>query len=121
MNKTLLDSLLEYKNEIMKYCNFNENWFVFGNSKHITKTTIARHKHNYFKLSGIHEITMHEFRHSHVSMLINEYIKLGNTDTTKFFLMMSSRMGHTIGVMQKIYMHLFPTIQDEIVNLLDKI
>jgi len=28
-------------------------------------------------------------------------------------------MGHTIEVMQKTYMHLFPTVQDEIVNLLD--
>lgn len=121
MSKTLKDALLDYKKEMIKYSNFENKWFVFGNINHVTKTTIDRQKHNYFEKSGIHEITMHEFRHSHVSMLINEYIKQGNTDTAKFFLMMSSRMGHTIGVMQKTYMHLFPTVQDEIVDLLNNL
>ena len=73
----------------------------------------------HFDLSGVKRITVHEFRHSHVSLLINEYIKQGNTDTAKFFVLMSQRMGHTIEVMQKTYMHLFPTVRDEIVNLLD--
>ena len=35
--------------------------------------------------------------------------------------MMSNRMGHTIEVMQNTYIHLFPTIQDEIVNILDNL
>lgn len=35
--------------------------------------------------------------------------------------MMSNRMGHTIQIMQKTYMHLFPTIQDEIVEILDNL
>ena len=84
-------------------------------------TNIDRHKHKYFELSGVREITIHEFRHSHVSLLINEYLKSGQTDTAKFFVMMSNRMGHTIEVMQKTYMHLFPTVQDEIVDLLDNL
>ena len=42
-------------------------------------------------------------------------------DTAKFFLMMSNIMGHTIQVMQDTYMHLFPTIQDEIVDLLNNL
>ena len=40
---------------------------------------------------------------------------------SKFFLMMSNRMGHTINVMQSTYMHLFPTIQDEIVDILNNL
>lgn len=35
--------------------------------------------------------------------------------------MMSNRMGSTIQVMQDTYMHLFPTIQEEIVDLLDNL
>lgn len=35
--------------------------------------------------------------------------------------MLSDRMGHTVDVMQRTYMHLFPTIQDEIVDLLDNL
>lgn len=126
MNKLLVNILLEYKNLIMQYKDFKNDWFVFGNSIHLSKTSVDRYKHKYFKQSGVREITMHEFRHSHVSLLINEYVKQSKNNTSKidsakFFLMMSNRMGHTIDVMQKTYMHLFPTIQDEIVDLLDNL
>lgn len=121
MSKTLRDCLLKYKNEVMKYKDYSDDWFVFGNTRFLPQTNIDRKKHEYFKLSNVKEITIHEFRHSHVSLLINEYIKSGQTDTAKFFLMVSNRMGHSIDVMQKTYMHLFPTIQDEIVDLLDNL
>lgn len=126
MNKTLKEILTNYKEIVSKYEDFKESWYLFGNTRFLPKTTINRYKDKYFKLSGIHNITMHEFRHSHVSLLINEYVKVSKDksmkiDTTKFFLMMSNRMGHTIQVMQETYMHLFPTIQDEIVELLDNL
>lgn len=126
MSKTLRETLVKYKEKISKYADFDEKWFVFGNTRFLPKTTIYRYKHKYFKLSGVREITMHEFRHSHVSLLINEYVATSKSkqmkiDSAKFFLMMSNRMGHTIQVMQDTYMHLFPTIQDEIVELLDNL
>ena len=121
MNKTLREQLQLYKKEMMKYTDFDNKWFVFGNTRFLPLTNIDRYKSHYFKLAGIPEITIHEFRHSHVSLLINEYIKSGQTDTAKFFLMMSDRMGHSIDVMQKTYMHLFPTIQNEIVDILDNL
>lgn len=134
MSKLLQEIMLNYKKEVMKYEDYSENWFVFGNSRFLPQTTIDRYKHNYFekyneekkKNEKIQEITIHEFRHSHVSLLINEYIKTSRDknvkiDAAKFFIMMSERMGHTIPVMQQTYMHLFPTIQDEIVDLLDNL
>ena len=121
MSNTLFNYLLAYKKEQINYIDFKDSWFVFGGPIHLSSTTIDRYKHHYFEMSGVNEITMHEFRHSHVSLLINEYIKSGQTDTSKFFVMMSDRMGHTIDVMQKTYMHLFPAVQDEIVNLLDNL
>lgn len=126
MSKILKEQLLLYKNEICKYSDFNNKWFVFGGPGFLPQTTIDRHKDKYFKLADINTITIHEFRHSHVSLLINEYIKTSKEknmkiDTAEFFLMMSDRMGHTIEVMQNTYMHLFPTIQDEIVDLLDNL
>lgn len=126
MSGSLKEILLNYKKEVSKYADFNENWFVFGNSRFLPETTIARRKDLYFKKANLNPITIHEFRHSHVSLLINEYINTSRTknmkiDTAKFFLMMSNRMGHTVDVMQRTYMHLFPTIQDEIVDLLDNL
>lgn len=126
MSNTLIQSLKDYYKYVKQYKDFSKNWFIFGNSRFLPKTTIDRNKHKYFNLSGVNEITMHEFRHSHVSLLINEYVKKSKetnmkVDTAKFFLMMSNRMGHTIQVMQETYMHLFPTIQDEIIDLLDNL
>ncbi len=103
--------------------NINANSFVFGNDRPISTTTMTNKKNFYFKKAGFDEpfITIHEFRHSHVSLLINEYLKSGNKDMTKFFLMMSNRMGHTIQVMQETYMHLFPDTQETITNLLNNL
>lgn len=126
MNKTLIEQMKLYKNECMKYADFNDNWFVFGCSRFLPSTTINRYKDYYFKLSGVKRITIHEFRHSHVSLLINEYVKVSKEknmkiDTAKFFLMMSSRMGHSVEVMHRTYMHLFPSVQDEVVDLLNNL
>ena len=121
MSKTLYDELYSYYQKQIKYIDYKPEWFVFNGSTYLPLTTIDRYKHKYFEASGVHEITLHEFRHSHVSLLINEYLKSGQTDTTKFFVMMANRMGHSISVMQKTYMHLFPSVQDEIVDLLDNL
>lgn len=102
---------------------YNEDNFIFGKTHPISTTTLTRKKNEYFESAKFSKpfITIHEFRHSHVSLLINEYLKSGYTDTTKFFIMMSNRMGHTIQVMQDTYMHLFPDTQKPIVNLLNNI
>ncbi|MBQ9013131.1 MAG: hypothetical protein IJ094_06145 [Bacilli bacterium] len=126
MNNLLHSALFEYKKTVSQYTDFTDNWFVFGNNYFLSQSTIDRKKDMYFKISNVKRITMHEFRHSHVSLLINEYVKISKeknmkVDTAKFFLMMADRMGHTIQVMQDTYMHLFPTIQDEIVDLLNNL
>lgn len=99
---------------------FSMNDFVFGGKRNLAPTTLTRKKHYYFEKANVPEITIHEFRHSHVSLLINEAVKQ-NMDMGAFFVIMSKRMGHTIDVMQKTYMHLFPDVQKPIVNLLNGI
>ena len=107
----------------MKYDDFRSDWFVFGNGDFLSTYNMNKYRKQYFKEAGLEKrlITIHEFRHSHVSLCINEYIKSGQSDSTKFFLMMSQRMGHSLRVMQETYMHLFPSVQDNIVSLLDNL
>lgn len=121
LNDTLVANLSSFKALKMKYKDFSNNWYVFGDVFTLSTSQIERKKHQYFEKSGVHEITVHEFRHSHVSMLINEYLKSGNSDATKFFVMMSQRLGHTIDVMQRTYLHLFPNTQNDIVNILNNL
>lgn len=126
MNKLLYDILLKLKQTNQKYVDFSEDWFVFGNVKYMASTTADRYKDYYFKKSGVRRITLHEFRHSHVSLLANEYIKTSRknnmkVDIKKFFLLMSKRMGHSLEVMIRTYLHMFPNYQEEIVDLLDNL
>ncbi len=121
MSKGLKEELIKYNKFVSKYADYSSNWFVFGNGTVLRDFEIRDSKEKYFELAKVPPITIHEFRHSHVSLCINEYINSGGTDSTKFFLMMSQRMGHSIRVMQDVYMHLFPSVQDKIVDLLDNL
>lgn len=117
----LLNILYNFKQERKKIDGFQENWFIFGDTEPLKENKINYNKEFYFNSANMIEITNHEFRHSHVSLLINEYIKSGQTDTTKFFVMVSKRLGHTIDVMIKTYLHLFPEVQKPIVDLIDNL
>lgn len=123
MSKKLKAELLAYKEIVKQYGDFSEDWFVFGNGDVLSDYDVQKHRKLYFKLANMEKemITIHQFRHSHVSICINEYLKSGETDSTKFFLMMSQRIGHSLRVMQEVYMHLFPTVQNKIVDLLDNL
>lgn len=119
MDNNLLNIMYTYFNKIKKEKNFDSSNFVFGNDEPLKQHKIDTNKDKYFKLSGVKRITLHQFRHSHVSFLINEYVKNGQTDAAKFFIITSARMGHTIEVMQNTYLHLFDDIQKEIVDLIN--
>lgn len=54
----------------------------------------------------------------YVSLIINEAIK-NNLDMLGVFIMLSERMGHTIEVMQQVYMYLFPNIQNKVVDIIN--
>ncbi len=120
MDVFLKKTLLEYYNIKSKNTEFSIKDFVFGGKKPISRTSIDRYKKYYFNKSGVNEITIHEFRHSHVSLIINEAVKK-NMDMSGIFIMLSERMGHTIGVMQQIYMHLFPNIQNQVIDIINNL
>ena len=120
----LKEALFNYKKEMVKYTNYSDNWFVFGGDIYLSRTTIDGKKDYYFELAGVRRITNHEFRHSIITYLVNTYIENCNKknisiDTEKFFIMLAKRDGHTPETLKKNYLHLFPTVQNEIVDLLD--
>ena len=81
-------------------------------------TTIDREKDNYFALAKeaygekINRITNHEFRHSHASYLISQGIRPER---------IAYRLGDTVETVMKTYAHLFPEVEDEIIEELDLI
>ena len=111
--KNMLLELYQYYSE---FEGFNEQWFVFGGYRHLPSESIDREKDKYFELvkevygKAINRITNHGFRHSHASFLISNGIKPE---------VIAYRLGDTVGVVMKIYAHLFPEVEDEVIDTLD--
>ena len=105
---------LEIKNLInyyrKNYDNFNENFYLFGADKPIATTTLDRKKDFYCKKAGVKQIRIHDFRHSHATMLYNKKIKLK---------LIQERLEHSdISTTMNIYVH---TNKEEQKRLIKKI
>lgn len=111
LDNSLLDLLKRHYESEKKIYGFNENMFVFGNINHLNHTTLSRHLSIYIKNSGVKKITLHGFRHSHASLLIN----LGLD-----FKDVAERLGDTIEMVQSTYYHMFPEKKSNTVNALNK-
>lgn len=85
--------------EIQKTCyGFNTNYYIFGDVQPVSRTTLSRQKDKYIKLASVKRITIHEFRHSHVSLLR----KMGYTSKQ-----IAHRIGDTETTVIETYSHLF--------------
>ena len=76
----------------------------------VTKYQISRVMKNGCQESGVKKIRVHDLRHSHVSLLIDK----GFTA-----LAIVERMGHEATDITFRYVHLFPTVQEDMTNALD--
>lgn len=101
--------------ELIKYINAvqpSQRHFFFGVDKPFLPTTIERKKNEHCRLSGVDQIRIHDFRHSHASYLIN----LGADP-----LLVASRLGHSSPTITlSIYAHLFPSRQQALIDLFKK-
>lgn len=69
-----------------KYNNYNQDYFIFGGSKPLAPTTINRYKVKACKKSNLIPIKLHEFRHSHATMLVEKKLMIKEV---------SRRLGHS--------------------------
>lgn len=125
MNRTLKEEMLKYIQQLEKYDDYSTNWFLFGNADMpMARSTADRYKKFYFEKANMQELTYHElFRHSAVSLLMNELLKQDSKlDINKALYTLSSRFGHSPEVMIRTYAHLYEdNIQDPIVDILDNL
>lgn len=67
------------------YPDFNNNYYIFGGNKPLSPTTIERKKNNWCIESGVKQIRIHDFRHSHATILVNSDLPIKA---------ISERLGH---------------------------
>lgn len=99
IDKKLYKDLLKLKKFYEnKYMLKNYDYFVFGGLKPLAPTTINRHKEKACKLAKMPKIKLHEFRHSHASLLYSNNIDIQS---------IKERLGHSsIKTTSNIYVHL---------------
>lgn len=106
----LSSSMQIYK---QKYRNFNESYYIFGGVKPLAPTTVERKKNLYCKNAGIKQIKLHEFRHSHATLLVQNNIPIKDV---------AERLGHSdITLTLNIYTHVSKDKEKRTINVLNSI
>lgn len=108
--KIILD---EHKKRWKHYEGFSSSFKVCGGIKCLRDTSIENHNKKFAQLAGVKKIRIHDFRHSHVSLLANNGINIQE---------IARRLGHSkIEMTWNTYSHLYPKEEEKAVEILNKI
>ncbi|WP_159459802.1 site-specific integrase [Scatolibacter rhodanostii] len=92
---------------------FTHDWRICGGETSLRDTTIELRNTLYAKLADVKKIRIHDFRHSHASLLANSGINIQE---------IARRLGHSkIEITWNTYSHLYPREEERAVAILDKI
>lgn len=126
MPDALKESLTEWKEYCKTIYGYSEETFVFGFYKPLSRTTIDRKLEKYKSLANhdkdgkglplekhIPNITVHGFRHSHASYLINNMTdKYTDYDAAK-------RLGMSVDMLHHTYAHWFKQADKKIIDVIN--
>lgn len=111
MPLSLSEKLKNRYNDLKKYKNFSNDWFVFGEILPLPTTTIQKRRDRLVALSGVKRIRIHDFRHSCASLLIKKGANI--TLVAKF-------LGHAnIATTLNIYAHFYENDLVELISTID--
>lgn len=111
--KPLMEVLEEHKQRCEKFDNFSENNLICGAEKSLRDTTIQNRAKKFAQLAGVKTIRIHDFRHSHASLLANEGINIQE---------IARRLGHSnVEMTWNTYSHLYPREEERAVAILNRI
>ena len=109
LQTVLNEHYLRYKDMDM----FSDDWRICGGIVCLRDTTIDIRNRLFSSLAGVKRIRIHDFRHSHATLLANEGINIQE---------IARRLGHSkIEITWNTYSHLYPREEERAVRVLDKI
>ncbi|MGN1059618.1 MAG: site-specific integrase [Clostridia bacterium] len=113
MPKPLIQILDEHKKRQESIDGFTEDFRICGGIKCLRDTSISNMNIRYAEEAGLAPIRIHDFRHSHASLLANEGINIQE---------IARRLGHSkIEITWNTYSHLYPREEERAVQILNKI
>ena len=90
---------------------FGDNLYIFGGFKPLSPTTINRRKLIACKRANIRPITLHQFRHSHATFLLQQGIMINEV---------SRRLGHSkVSTTLDVYSHTDLTQEKRVIDTLN--
>ena len=112
LDNELINKLNLLKKYYQKFVDFNDNWFIFGGLNPLAPSTIGRKKNKYCDIANVKKIRIHDFRHSHASLLLSMNVPI---------TVISERLGHSdINMTLNTYSHMIPKDEDKAVNILNQ-
>ena len=109
----LIQVLKEHRARQEQLGHFSEDFRVCVGDQRLTDTSLENRNKRYAELSGLDKIRIHDFRHSHVSVLANEGINIQE---------IARRLGHSrVEETWNTYSHLYPREEEKAVDILNKI
>lgn len=109
----LIEVLSEHKQRQMKIPGFNEEFRVCGGIDCLKDTSLENKNIDYARKAGLPHIRIHDFRHSHASLLCNEGINIQE---------IARRLGHSqIEMTWNTYSHLYPREEERALSILNHI
>lgn len=111
MPEKLVEALREHKQRAEQMDGWSESLFVCGGPRPIPDTVIENANKKFGAAAGLKHITIHEFRHSHASVLCNAGVNIKE---------IARRLGHSdVETTLKTYSHLYPTEEERAVKILE--
>lgn len=108
LDKRLKRDILDLKS---KYDGWNLDYFIFGGSKPLAPTTVNRYKLMACQKANLRPITLHQFRHSHATLLVNNNILINEV---------SRRLGHSnVSITLNTYVHTDLSQEKRVLNTLN--
>jgi len=108
--KNILD---EHKARQQQYKEFSEDWRVCGGIDCLKDSSLTNKNFQFANEANLPHIRIHDFRHSHASLLANEGINIQE---------IARRLGHSnIEITWNTYSHLYPKEEERAVQILNKI
>ena len=109
----LIDILKKHKKRYGKVDGFSEDFRICGGTAPLRDTSLQNYNKAISAAAELKTIRIHDFRHSHVSLLANEGINIQE---------IARRLGHSnIEMTWNTYSHLYPREEERAVNVLNRV
>lgn len=113
MPKPLIDILEKHKQRCLLIPGFENQYKICGGIRPLRDTTIQLRNKLYSDAAGVKVIRIHDFRHSHASLLANAGVNIQE---------ISRRLGHAkVEITWNVYSHLYPREEERAIEVLNQI